>query len=421
MDIFQQAQQKTNIYTIRTIALFGGMTHWTWYFFYLQNFKDIQDLLWPRVLLSFLSLAVFLYSFRPNSYQRTINSYNVGLLIFFFYESFLYLYNHGDQHFAFSLFGMGVLTMSASMSLIVSIIISVLTILTPAFGYFIGVGLEPLTVFHWTIACPPIFLVVGFLLVRNEKHKKEVTDLHLKYVEISKNSALGEMSSGMAHEINNPLTIISGRLNLLLYKMNSKSEKMDLNKCEQDLVAMKSAAQKIERVIKSLRLYTEKLGMKTKEILLLTAIFEHSLDMCTERLKNEGVDFRMDLPENIYIFGNQALLAQVFLSLILNSVEALEQSSFKLIRISAQVVDKGLMLQFLDSGPRIPDEIRKKMMSPFFTTKDPSKVSGLGLSTSQSIIESHGGEMQLNESDETCFQIILPIAPTKVGAILKTK
>jgi len=350
-----------------------------------------------------------------------MNSYNTGLLIFFLYETFLYLYNHGDQHFAFSLFGMGVLTMSASMSLVVSIIISVLTIVTPAFGYFIGVGLDPLTVFHWTIACPPIFLVVGFLLVRNEKHKKEVTDLHLKYVEISKNSALGEMSSGMAHEINNPLTIISGRLNLLLHKLSSKSETMDHFKFEQDLIVMKSAAQKIERVIKSLRLYTEKLSMENKETLKLNAIFEHSLDMCTERLKNEGIDFRLDLPEEIYIYGNQALLAQVFLSLILNSIEALEQSSFKLIRISAQIVDNELVLQFLDSGPRIPDEIRKKMMSPFFTTKDPSKVSGLGLSTSRTIIESHGGRMIMTESEETCFQIFLPIAPTNVEAILKPK
>lgn len=407
MDVIQQAQEKTNMYIIRTIGVFGGMTHWTWYFYYTSNFQNIHEFLWPRLLLSALSFAVLVYSFRPNAYKKTLSAYNTGLFIFFLYEAFLYLYNAGDQHYSFSLFGMGVLTMSAVMNLGISIAISVITVLVPLAGYIAGVPLDIQTVMHWTIASPPIFLVVGFLLYRNVKHKNDVINLHVKYVEISKNSAVGEMSSGMAHEINNPLTIITGRLNLLIHALNKK-ENIDLHKVEHDVLAIKTAAHRIERVIKSLRLYTEKLNGDDKETLQVQSIFDHALDMCNERLKNAGVDFRVDIPQNSYVHGNQAMLAQVFLTLILNSIEAIENIHFKFIRVTAHETEKGVLIQVYDSGPRIPDEIRKKMMNPFFTTKDPGKVSGLGLNTSKSIIELHGGRLTLANTDETCFQIFLP-------------
>jgi two-component system C4-dicarboxylate transport sensor histidine kinase DctB len=208
-------------------------------------------------------------------------------------------------------------------------------------------------------------------------------------VQASKLNALGQMSAGISHELNQPLMAIrSFAENGLQFMERGKPEKATEN-----LVRISDLARRMGRIIKNLRAFarqeTESL-VKTDVI----AVLDSALELTRSRLHQDGVVVRFERPNApIYVRGGEVRLGQVFVNLITNAADAMSVVDDKTLHIQ---IDHGetLLMRFLDTGPGI--DVPEKVFDPFYSTKEvgASEGMGLGLSISYGIVQGFGGEIR---------------------------
>jgi signal transduction histidine kinase len=243
------------------------------------------------------------------------------------------------------------------------------------------------------------------------QRKKEEASL----LNSSKMSALGEMASGIAHEVNNPLTVIRGNTMMMKYLTKSLP---DREKLEQILDTNLSSIDKAARIIWGLQRFAKDGSKDPFEKKNLLELVQDVVGFSEARMKNEGIHFDLKIPENIVIECQVIQLQQVFLNLINNSIYELQHSDHrrKVIRIEASLSENELFITLTDSGRGIPEELQSKLMQPFFTTKPLGEGAGLGLSTSRGIMESHHGSLNLNPSYKEGAQFLMRLPLNKKAA-----
>lgn len=237
---------------------------------------------------------------------------------------------------------------------------------------------------------------------------RQLEEAQASMVASSRLSAIGEMASGMAHEINNPLQIIHGKVHQL--RMQSESGKLDLARLTRDTEVIESTVLRIARIIKGLRSIAREGTSDPLELAHVKNVVNETLELCATRLKNHGVDLRVgEIPDDLTMECSPTQIGQVLLNLLNNAYDAIEGLDEKWIAI--EVEDNGQHVRMLvtDSGGGIPSTIRKKIMEPFFTTKEVGKGTGLGLSISKGIVERHSGTLTVDASHpNTRFVVTVP-------------
>lgn len=255
----------------------------------------------------------------------------------------------------------------------------------------------------------------GFFVVVNDisevkKAEREREQLFKQLIVSEKMSSLGEMAGGIAHEINNPLAIIIGKLDLIERRMSRQAE-LDCEKLRTDLRKVHTTAKRIERIVKGLRSFSRNAENDPMEQVSLERLITETLSLCQERFRSHGVEIWPRLDPNLTFDGRAIQLSQVLINLLNNSFQAIRCLPKKWIEIRGEIKSsETLRLMVTDSGEGIPPAIAEKIMQPFFTTKDVGEGTGLGLSISKGIIEDHGGRLYLDDSHgHTRFIIELPL------------
>jgi signal transduction histidine kinase len=225
----------------------------------------------------------------------------------------------------------------------------------------------------------------------------------------SKFTALGEMAGSIAHEINNPLAIITGFCTRLL--RTAEKQDIDREEIKDTSNRILKTAYRIERIIKSLRLVSRDGERDTKSDVLLGDIMDEVISLSENKLQESQIELRMEhFDFNQKISVRFVQIVQVLLNLLANSLDAISNLPEKWVEIRSESDGETIHLFFTDSGSGIPAEIADKVMDPFFTTKEAGHGTGLGLSITKGIIESHQGQFTLvKNSTHTCFRISLPI------------
>lgn len=242
------------------------------------------------------------------------------------------------------------------------------------------------------------------LLIANKERAEELL------LNSAKMSALGEMASGIAHEINNPLSIIVMQATQLLRKHNIGE--LSEEEFESGLVKISSTAQRIGKVVKGLRTISRNSDNDPKREIKIHAVLEDTIQLCQERFNTHQIKFQEDISSlgEIQVLGRSSQIMQVLLNLLNNSFDAVMPLEDKWVEIKACIQGPCVCIKVIDSGTGIPGNLLSKIMQPFFTTKEPGKGTGLGLSISKSIIEEHNGALYYQKNNEnTCFVIELPI------------
>jgi len=234
----------------------------------------------------------------------------------------------------------------------------------------------------------------------------------------AKMAALGEMSSSLAHEINNPLAVISAQVTQLSRIIEATSfPEVEKNKFEVGLQRIYKTVFRISEIIKGLRQIARNDASDPKQLAKIQDILQETISLCETKCRNYGIEIKKLFSDDpAWVSCHPAQISQVILNLLNNSIYAIENIPEKWIEVSIKKFQGSFTLKVRDSGNGIPKDVADKIMTPFFTTKPTGKGTGLGLSISKSIIEQHDGEFYYDISEKnTTFVINLPLSPEPEG------
>lgn len=226
----------------------------------------------------------------------------------------------------------------------------------------------------------------------------------------SKLAALGEMAGGVAHEINNPIFVISSRIQLILMKLEKGSETEKLFKPHLETVL--ETCDRIVKIVRGLKNVSRDSDGEIAQKSSLREIIEQTVDLCAPRIARSGAQLEIGpVPKDCIVEVRPVQISQVILNLLNNAFDAVEGTPSPRIRLDVACRNSAIEISVTDSGEGIPVEIRSRVMDAFFTTKPPGKGTGLGLSISQGIMKAHQGSLYLDESSSaTRFVASLPRA-----------
>jgi signal transduction histidine kinase len=246
--------------------------------------------------------------------------------------------------------------------------------------------------------------VENALLYENQKSiNAELKSAQKQLIQSEKLAAIGQISASLAHEINNPLSIIKNYLLIL-------SESIEDNHPNQhNIKAIKEEVDRITRIVRSF-LDFSRLGKEEMVLLDLTSILRQTIFLVSKEFSNRKIKIKTELAEKLpQVLGSEDQLKQVFLNLLVNAKDSMPQGGE--ITICAQETDQAIEVEFSDTGCGISEENVSRIFDPFFTTKEEGKGTGLGLWICYLIMERHGGAIQVKRKEKgTGFLITLPQA-----------
>jgi len=233
-------------------------------------------------------------------------------------------------------------------------------------------------------------------------------------------SALGLMAGNIAHEVNNPLAIIHACASDLVEM--AEAGQVSMGALEKASARIKLTADRISKIVKSLCEIAREGSGDPIQRACVSKIVDQVLELCKERFRAHSV--RLDTPRvdaGLYIICREVQIAQVLLNLLQNAFDAVvEREEDRWVRLEVTSDERSVVFAVMDSGRGVPAKIKARIMEPFFTTKPVGKGTGLGLSLSKAIVEEHGGELELSESEtHTCFTFSLPLSKEADNATTK--
>ncbi len=242
----------------------------------------------------------------------------------------------------------------------------------------------------------------------SKKSQKMINEQKMRLDSVAKMAALGEIAAAVAHEVNNPLAIIEGKVfNMLRGLRNNKLAEP----IETSLEKISATVFRIQRITKGLQAFSYGGNEETpfKKIKFANLI-EDALGYCQEKIRKNNVKIKINCDSHLELECRMVQISQVLINLVQNACDATASHESPWIRIWARSAHNLLVVTVTDSGSGIPENIRDKIMQPFFTTKEIGEGTGLGLSISQGLLNSHLGRIWVDPSfSNTTFVVELPL------------
>ncbi|MFO7644875.1 MAG: PAS domain-containing protein [Desulfosarcina sp.] len=237
-------------------------------------------------------------------------------------------------------------------------------------------------------------------------------------IQASKMTTLGEMATGVAHELNQPLSVMKTASSFLLKKF-ATGQAVNPEIFENMLQKIDSNVDRATNIIQHMRQFARKSKVELEPV-DINHTLQMALEIFSEQLKVRGIQVEKQITAGLpHIQGNPSLLEQVFINLLLNARDAIEEkwdgnsagSADKTISLITRGEAGFVVAKVCDTGTGIPASAMNKIFEPFFTTKTVGKGTGLGLSISYAIVRQCGGTIQANNRDAggACFTIRFPV------------
>ncbi len=224
-----------------------------------------------------------------------------------------------------------------------------------------------------------------------------------KVMQSAKLASLGEMSAGVAHEINNPLMVIIGAA----YQANRLMENTHVDLASKIALITKSAT-RIVAIVEGLRKFSRSSVRNKYQEKAVKDILVDIMPIAQIHSQRFKITLDLECDDKLSIFCNEIEIQQVLINLINNAMDAASESDIRWVKVKCFEDKNEIVIHVIDSGKGIDLNLEQKLFEPFFTTKEVGKGTGLGLSISKGIIEEHGGKIFINRTlANTCFEVRL--------------
>ena len=232
-----------------------------------------------------------------------------------------------------------------------------------------------------------------------KRREQELREKQEQLVQAGKLATLGELTTGIAHELNNPLNniglFIGNAIDLIEFNSLETSPERILH----ELFSAMQQVRKATEIITHLRTFGRAASVSYHSVNIAQVIIS-AISLIQEQLRLRQIEVQIELPdESVVITGNAIQLEQVFLNLLTNARDAISERPDKRITITCMASEEMVEIRVRDTGPGISPEIEKRIFDPFFTTKEVGAGTGLGLSITYSIIQEHQGAISLESHD----------------------
>ena len=219
-------------------------------------------------------------------------------------------------------------------------------------------------------------------------------------------AAFGSLLAGVAHELNNPLSIVIGNAVLL-------AEETEGTALAERAQRVQTAADRCGRIVRSFLAMARQRQTEMRPT-TLQALVDPALSLLSYSMRTSGVTVEQAIAADLPALKcDTDQMVQVFANLMTNARQALEECPQpRRVRLSARADGEWARIEVADNGPGIPDAVRSRVFDPFFTTKPVGSGTGIGLAVSRGIVEAHGGSLTLAPADGegACFVVRLPLA-----------
>lgn len=234
----------------------------------------------------------------------------------------------------------------------------------------------------------------------------------MKLVHTSRLASLGEMAASISHEVNNPLSVISGGLQILkkrLADQNLEHKELLLDNLSRSLKSI----DRIQKITDGLQLLSRQSDQKEHERVSLHDLMDDTVGFSYEILNSRSITLHLDPVPSAHVFCRPVQVSQVLINLIKNAADALLEepsASERWIRIEFEIVENMITLKVINGGAKISTHVQKQLFRPYFTTKEHGKGTGLGLSISREIMQDHHGDLVfIADAQNTTFAVKLPL------------
>ncbi len=257
-------------------------------------------------------------------------------------------------------------------------------------------------------AKPIQYLSIRYEITELKEAQRIINEQQEKLVAASRLSAIGEMAAAITHEINNPLSVILGRTEML----KSILEEKNLNRDEIQHIAdtIEITGQRIAKIVRSMKTMAHHQELEPTDKVSIEALLEDSQELCFSRFEKNSIHFKKYfVPKNLFVQCRSHEVVQVLVNLFNNSFDAISGLEERWIQIDVIEQIESVQISVMDSGSGISIETQKKMFNPFFSTKSVRYGTGLGLSISQGLLSKNGGYLEYDSlSPHTRFIVTLP-------------
>jgi C4-dicarboxylate-specific signal transduction histidine kinase len=247
---------------------------------------------------------------------------------------------------------------------------------------------------------PSILLGITEDITEKIERENNLRNIQLQLSHSAKLASLGEISAGVAHEINNPLSIIFGSLNVM-QRLENNPEKL-----HEKIAVVKKSCERISRIVRGLQKFSRSSTSVEFTSKVLSEIVQESVGLTEMKSRQCDTIVTFESKSQSNIFCDQVEIEQVLINLISNAIDAVKSLDEKWVKVELLDEDDQVVLRVIDSGPGIPEDICNNLFTPFFTTKEIGEGTGLGLSITKGILDQHNATVKvLTRQSHTCFEI----------------
>ncbi|HET9919046.1 MAG TPA: ATP-binding protein [Ktedonobacteraceae bacterium] len=244
-----------------------------------------------------------------------------------------------------------------------------------------------------------------------KRREQELRDKQEQLVQAGKLATLGELTTGVAHELNNPLNniglFVGNAIDLLTLLVSDADPEPILKELHSAMQQVRKATE----IILHLRTFGRAASVNYEPV-VIQQVIESAISLMQEQLRLREIKVQLHFPsEALVVVGNAIQLEQVFINLLTNARDAMAGVTRKIITIGGTAQQHMLAISFRDTGPGIPLEFEQRIFDPFFTTKEVGAGTGLGLSITYGIIKEHQGTITIENhpGEGATFLIQLPL------------